>query len=310
MIMKKLYLLLLTAGWSLSALAQQSFELGKPNNDDYRYLDEYQALKEYIDYSKYPNFKLGIGTTVDTYLNNAKYKSLINKNFTETVAGNAMKMASCVDGNGNMNFTTVKNYVNTATNAGINVYGHTLAWHSQQAKSWLLKLLADKPVENGQEVWAVVASKDFRTDKSVGWKANESEFGYTISFDATNGLHAKTTKSYSWQVQFIAMSDILLTAGKTYKMTMTVRGSKSGKLDGRLGDWGSGTNFNVNFTTAWKDVEVSIKPTMDSNFILLHIPSYIGDVYIQSISFEGNTPQTVTLPQEERHGTLVWALHN
>lgn len=308
MIMKKLYLLLLTAGWSLSALAQQSFELGKPNNDDYRYLDEYQALKEYIDYSKYPNFKLGIGTTVDTYLNNAKYKSLINKNFTETVAGNAMKMASCVDGNGNMNFTTVKNYVNTATNAGINVYGHTLAWHSQQAKSWLLKLLADKPVENGQEVWAVVASKDFRTDKSVGWKANESEFGYTISFDATNGLHAKTTKSYSWQVQFIAMSDILLTAGKTYKMTMTVRGSKSGKLDGRLGDWGSGANFSVNFTTAWKDVEVSIKPTMDSNFILLHIPSYIGDVYIQSISFEGNTPQTVPLTQEERHDTLVWAM--
>ena len=308
MIMKKLYLLLLTAGWSLSALAQQSFELGKPNNDDYRYLDEYQALKEYIDYSKYPNFKLGIGTTVDTYLNNAKYKNLINKNFTETVAGNAMKMASCVDGNGNMNFTTVKNYVNTATNAGINVYGHTLAWHSQQAKSWLLRLLADKPVENGQEVWAVVASKDFRTDKSVGWKANESEFGYTISFDATNGLHAKTTKSYSWQVQFIAMSDILLTAGKTYKMTMTVRGSKSGKLDGRLGDWGSGTNFSVNFTTAWKDVEVSIKPTMDSNFILLHIPSYIGDVYIQSISFEGNTPQTVPLTQEERHDTLVWAM--
>lgn len=51
--MKKLYLLLLTAGLSVPTMAQENYELGKPNNEDYRYLDEYQALKEYIDYSKY-----------------------------------------------------------------------------------------------------------------------------------------------------------------------------------------------------------------------------------------------------------------
>ena len=142
--MKKIYLLMLTAGLSIPAMAQQKFELGKPNNDNYRYLDEYHALKEYIDYSKYPNFKLGVGTTVNDYLNNSLVKNLTNKNFTETVAGNAMKMASCVDGNGNMNFTTVKNYVKKATEAGLSVYSHTLAWHSQQPNGWLRKLLADK----------------------------------------------------------------------------------------------------------------------------------------------------------------------
>ncbi|MCR4853277.1 MAG: endo-1,4-beta-xylanase [Prevotella sp.] len=306
--MKKLYLLLLTAAFSISAMAQENYELGKPNDDNYRYLDEYKALKEYIDYSKYPNFKLGVGTTVDRYLSNTMYKNLINKNFTETVAGNAMKMASCVDGNGNMNFTTVKNYVNTATNAGLNVYGHTLAWHSQQSKSWLLKLLADKPVEGGEETWSVVASKNFCTDQTVGWKANESEYGYTISFDATNGLVVKTTKAYPWQVQFVPMSDILLTTGKSYKMTMTVKGSKSGRLDGRLGDWSNGANFKINFTTEWNDVEVDITPTMESSFILLHVPNYVGDVYIKSITFEGNVSQTIPLTEKERHDTLVWAM--
>ena len=49
---------MLTASLSASAMAQEKFELGKPGNDDYRYLDEYKALKEYIDYSKYPQFKL------------------------------------------------------------------------------------------------------------------------------------------------------------------------------------------------------------------------------------------------------------
>lgn len=305
---KNIYLLLLTAGMCVPTMAQKPFELGKPNDDNYRYLDGYKALKEYIDYSKYPNFKLGAGTTVNTYLSNSTYKSMINNNFTETVAGNAMKMASCVDGNGNMNFTNVKKYVNAADKSGINVYGHTLAWHSQQPKAWLLKLLADKKVEGGEDVWETVANKDFRSDKTIGWKATESEWGYSINFSSTDGLKVTTTKSYPWQVQFVPMSDIALTSGKTYTMTMTVKGTGSGKLDGRVGDWSGGANFSVNFNTEWNDVKVEVKPTLDNNFILLHVVNYVGDVYIKNIKFEGYEGQTRPLTQEERHDTLVWAM--
>ena len=305
---KKIYLLLLTAGMCVPTMAQKSFELGKPNDDNYRYLDGYKALKEYIDYTKYPNFKLGAGTTVNTYLSNSTYKSMINNNFTETVAGNAMKMASCVDGNGNMNFTNVKKYVNAADKSGINVYGHTLAWHSQQPKAWLLKLLADKKVDGGEEVWKTAANKDFRSDKTIGWKATESEWGYSINFSSTDGLKVTTTKSYPWQVQFVPMSDIALTSGKTYTMTMTVKGTGSGKLDGRVGDWSGGANFSLNFNTEWNDVKVEVKPTLANNFILLHVVNYVGDVYIKNIKFEGYEGQTRPLTQEERHDTLVWAM--
>ena len=309
--MKKLFMWMLVAFLSTPAMAQEKFELGKPNNDNYRYLDEYLGLKEYIDYSKYPNFKLGAGTTVNDYLNNSLVKKLINNNFTETVAGNAMKMASCVDGNGNMNFTTVRNYVNTATSAGLNVYGHTLAWHSQQPKGWLLKLLADKPapeLEDGDvDILSEVASKDFRTQQSVGFKSPENDYNYTISFDATNGLKVTTKKSYSWEVQFVSMENIPLKAGKTFKMTMTVKGSKSGKLDGHLGDWGTnndgdnktGTNVSVSFTTAWQDVSVNVVPTVDTNFLLLHVPNYVGDVYIKSIKFE-ETKKGKTINEDRR----------
>ena len=305
---KNIYLLLLTAGMCVPTMAQKSFELGKPNDDNYRYLDGYKALKEYIDYSKYPNFKLGAGTTVNTYLSNSTYKSMINNNFTETVAGNAMKMASCVDGNGNMNFTNVKKYVNAADKSGINVYGHTLAWHSQQPKAWLLKLLADKKVDGGEEVWKTAANKDFRSDKTIGWKATESEWDYSTSFSSTDGLKVTTTKSYPWQVQFVPMSDIALTSGKTYTMTMTVKGTGSGKLDGRVGDWSGGANFSLNFNTEWNDVKVEVKPTLANNFILLHVVNYVGDVYIKNIKFEGYEGQTRPLTQEERHDTLVWAM--
>ena len=309
--MKKIYLLMLTAGLSVSAMAQQKFEVGKPNNDNYRYLDEYKALKEYINRDKYPNFKLGVGTDVSGYLqNNSIVQKMVNRNFDETVAGNEMKMSSCVDGSGNMNFTTVKNYVNKATSAGLNVYGHTLAWHSQQPKGWLLKLLADKPDPTAGEVYSVVASKDFCKDKTIGfWKADEKDNGYTINFDATNGLKVVTTKSKPWEIQFVPMDNIMLQTGKTYKMTFSVKGSKSGKLDGRIGDWNGGANFTINFTNEWKDVSVNVTPTMESSFMLVHVPNYIGDVYIKSIKFEGDKPASM-IPQtaQEMHDTLVYAM--
>ena len=302
----KTLLVMFAASLTTTALAQEKFELGKPNDDNYRYLDEYKALKEYIDHDKYPNFKLGIATE---NLDNALVRNMISKNASETVAGNAMKMASCVDGNGNMNFNNVKKFVTAATNAGVSVYGHTLAWHSQQPKGWLLKLLADKPIP-GTEEFNLITIKDFRTDQSIGWKPDnyESEYGFSFKFDKTDGLKVTTTKSYPWEVQFVIMSNIVLEKNKEYKMTFNVKGSGSGKLDGRLGDWGGGANFSIPFSTEWQDVQVSVTPTMDGNFILLHVPNYIGDVYIQSIKFEGYKASTVPQTQEEMHDTLVYAM--
>ena len=302
----KTLLVMFAASLATTALAQEKFELGKPNDDNYRYLDEYKALKEYIDHDKYPNFKLGIATE---NLDNALVRNMISKNASETVAGNAMKMASCVDGNGNMNFNNVKKFVTAATNAGVSVYGHTLAWHSQQPKGWLLKLLADKPIP-GTEEFNLITIKDFRTDQTIGWKPdnNESEYGFSFKFDKTDGLKVTTTKSYPWEVQFVIMSNIVLEKNKEYKMTFNVKGSGSGNLDGRLGDWGGGANFSIPFSTEWQDVQVSVTPTMDGNFILLHVPNYIGDVYIQSIKFEGYKASTVPQTQEEMHDTLVYAM--
>ena len=308
--MKKFCIMIIAAGLSTMAAAQEKFEQGKPNNDNYRYLDEYQGLKNYIDYSKYPNFKLGAGTTVNDYLNNSLVKNLTNKNFTETVAGNAMKMQSCVDGNGNMNFETVKKYVNAATEAGLNVYGHTLAWHSQQPKGWLLKLLSDKPDPNSEQVYTEIASKDFRNDKTVGWTSDKNQFGFSLNFDSTNGLNIHTTKmcEHSWDVQFLAMENIFVEKDKTYKMTMTVKGSAEGKLHSKLGDWSNGEYPDIPFTTEWQDVTVEYKGIVESSFFMLQCGDFVGDIYIKNIKFEGYKGATVPLTKEEMHDTLVYAM--
>ena len=312
--MKKFFVWMLATSLSLSMVAQEKFELGKPGNDDYRYLDGYKALKDYIDYSKYPNFKLGIGTIVDDYLNNSLVKNLTEKNFTETVAGNAMKMGSCVvDNNGTMNFTKVKSYVNTATNAGLNVYGHVIAWHSQQPIGWLQTLLADKPDPSGGDpVWATITNKDFRSDKTIGWTSDQSQYGFLTSFSPTEGLKIHCTKKNPnyWDVQIVAMDNIQVPAGKTCKMIITIKGSKTGtmncKMAGSLND-GYSTDYckAFNFTTSWTDVTVEFKPTSSNNIIILQCGDFIGDVFIKNIKIEGYKQKTIPLTQQERHDILV-----
>ena len=122
----------------------QNFETVRPDKEaQYGYLEQYDALKEYI--KDRPNFHLGIGTTVDEYNKKELVYALTNSNFNETVAGNAMKMASCVADDGSMNFDKVSEYVKNATDAGLSVYGHTLAWHAQQPLKYLNGLIADRP---------------------------------------------------------------------------------------------------------------------------------------------------------------------
>ena len=120
----------------------RNFQVDRPaKTADYAYLNDYKALKEYVSD---PNFHLGVGTDAADYANQGAAYVITNVNFNETVAGNAMKMASCIDEKGNMNFGTVESYVNEAVNAGVSVYGHTLAWHAQQSVKWLNSLIKDK----------------------------------------------------------------------------------------------------------------------------------------------------------------------
>lgn len=137
----------------------QNFETVRPDKEaQYGYLEQYDALKEYI--KDRPNFHLGIGTTVDEYNKKELVYALTNSNFNETVAGNAMKMASCVADDGSMDFEKVKEYVKNATDAGLSVYGHTLAWHAQQPNKYLNQLIADKELPPSSNVTRCLVIKN------------------------------------------------------------------------------------------------------------------------------------------------------
>lgn len=213
----------------------QNFETVRPDKEaQYGYLEQYDALKEYI--KDRPNFHLGIGTAVDEYNKKELVYALTNSNFNETVAGNAMKMASCVADDGSMDFEKVKEYVKNATDAGLSVYGHTLAWHAQQPNKYLKRLIADKELPPaGDNPGLIITSGD--------------------------------PKANTWDYEIYYDLDEPLKAGKTYEISLNVRGTNPGTIDFWPGKKdGSATQYGAgSFTVAESAVDnkVTFTPNAD-----------------------------------------------
>ena len=211
------------------------------NLKDYQYLNNYEPLKKYVEDMKAagkcnPNFKLGIALEAAEFNKQGLVYCLAGSNFNETVAGNAMKMASCVADDGRMNFDNVSEYVKKATDAGLSVYGHTLAWHEQQPNKYLKRLIADKelpPAENNPGL--IITSGDPKAET----------YDYEIDYDL----------------------DEPLKAGTTYEISLNVRGTNPGTIDFWPGKKdGSDTQYGAgSFTVAESAIDNSFSFTPNAD---------------------------------------------
>ena len=234
----------------------QNFETVRPEKEaQYGYLEQYDALKEYI--KDHPNFHLGIGTTVDEYNKQELVYALTNSNFNETVAGNAMKMSSCVADDGSMDFDKVTTYVKNATDAGLSVYGHTLAWHSQQPNKYLNGLIADKKLPPSSNVTRCLVIKN-----------------------------AKAGGHWDAQLYFPAQ----LSQGKKYVFTMNAKATAPFDLIlwGAPGDAGLGS---ISVGTQWNEYTVEFTPAANYENFVFAAGKLGGELDIKSLSLceEGST---------------------
>ena len=234
----------------------QNFETVRPDKEaQYGYLEQYDALKEYI--KDRPNFHLGIGTTVDEYNKKELVYALTNSNFNETVAGNAMKMASCVADDGSMDFEKVKEYVKNATDAGLSVYGHTLAWHAQQPNKYLNGLIADKELPPSSNVTRCLVIKN-----------------------AEAGGH--------WDAQLYFPAQ--LSKGKKYVFTMNAKATAPFDLIlwGAPGDADLGS---ISVGTKWNEYKAEFTPSDNYENFVFAAGKLGGELDIKSLSLceEGST---------------------
>ncbi len=266
-----------------------SYVVNKPGGKaDYEYLNDYEPLKNYVDRTAHPNFKVSAALTAADFNKKGNVYTLSRANFDEVVAGNAMKMGSVVDGNGAFNFSTVSDFVSAAESGGLTIYGHTLAWHSQQPVKWLSKLIADKPIPvdpNATPTFSYIVDRDFEDGGQIigGWGNGSSQA-------IEDGVLVLTNPSAAnfWEAQIAIDMPTAFEVGQKYTLKMKVKSDAEGQLrvgfQNPDGYAGCGDFEAATLTKDWQEVVRECTITGDN--ALRFIFSYgdvAGKIYIDDL---------------------------
>ncbi|MBR5835919.1 MAG: endo-1,4-beta-xylanase [Bacteroidales bacterium] len=263
----------------------KEFEVEKPKDiAQYEYLNGYDVLKSYVDRTASPDFKLGAALTASEFTAKGQVYALAVSNFDEMTAGNAMKYASVVGDKGDMSFDAVRDFVNTAAESGMTVYGHTLAWHSQQNNKYLNSLIADKEIEIEEGATQTVVDAEFDYSTFTGW------YYWGAGPDGSSrGIVDGVFQSYNpevipnfWEFQYHVADGIPWVAGRTYDITMMIRASEETSFTLAAGTWSGQAGGDVKVGTEWQEVKVSRTVSVDGNgFVMFQSGNFAGTIEMQ-----------------------------
>lgn len=244
---------------------------------EYAYLNEYDVLKNYINPNANPNFKLGLGVDAGSFdAGNAQYQ-IAATNFNEVTPGNEMKYASIVGDDGSMNFSTVANMIEDAKAANLTIYGHTLAWHSQQNVKYLNSLIADRVLDTGPG--EIEEIEDAYVDYSTFTSFPYFVMGYTPEFK--DGCMVSTYPG-EWYQYFIA-DQIPTEIGQNYTVTLSIKTSAPASMNLQFGNWGALTDKTINTTGGvWEEITVDYTNCQTAtSFVVLQPGTFEGDVQLR-----------------------------
>ena len=279
------------------------------NKEDYLYLNNYEPLKKYVQDLKdagkcNPDFKLGVALTASEFNEQGIVYCLAGSNFDEMTAGNAMKYASCVDNKGVMNFDNVSSFVANAKDAGLTIYGHTLAWHSQQNNKYLNSLIADKEikVDPSQKVDKVDYELDCSTLSRYSWTGAPATVTTEWNKDGAMVITNPEAVDPWYVLQYWLVNGITLTEGKEYKMTIECKaeGKEDANIRFKLGDWGGGfsKNFSIPVGKGYQKIEFNVTPTMASNGLFFQHGDFVGKIYWKSVTISHSEAPVMEVEKE------------
>ena len=278
------------------------YDVEKPQTiAQYEYLNDYAPLKEYLDRGAHPGFKVSAALGVDEFNQQGPLFRLAAHNFDEIVAGNAMKMASCVNDQGVMDFSKVSSFVRAAEDAGLTVYGHTLAWHAQQPRKWLEKLIADKEldVDPDQKTFTELSRQTYQDGPFPYYQMG-------CAPDIINGsIHFVPTGDWS---QFFCMTGCSMKAGN-YVAILHIKSTKDGMISlTAQNGWGAeAQKITQKFTVKaneWVDAEVALNDIQGGNYDFILLPeTFDGTLDLQSVTIGQYESPAVEVEQEVKHQT-------
>jgi endo-1,4-beta-xylanase len=247
----------------------------------------------------------GIAITNNLFANTSAYASTVKAQANQVTFGNEMKYASIVQNDGSLNFTTADGLYTLCSNAGLQVYGHTLCWHTQQNTNYLNTLITGTSVSGVN----LALNGSFESGISTNWFTQISStaptaatitLDNTTAQDGTNSMKVVVTapgpNTYSVQ----AVNDAFAGAsgaGGTYKVSFWAKGAGSVMLVMQGSQYEGATTFNT--TSAWAQYSTTVTlpanetaPQVRFNF------ATAGTYNIDNIVVNSTTPTALTQAQK------------
>jgi len=179
-------------------------------------------------------FPIGIAAEYPLSSTNARYWSVVRSEASNITFGNELKNDAVLKGDGSYDFTRADAFYNLATTAGLQVFGHTLVWHSQQRASYYNTLIGGG---SSGGVTNLVSNPGFETttvntpaEPADGWSVLNGVGQFTSTSTNTNsGAKALQVNvpagGQSFNTQIANKIQIPVSAGKTYIISYSIKGT-------------------------------------------------------------------------------------
>ena len=283
-----------------------------------------------VDYGKYglgdlaekQGIKLGAAFTYGEYRNNPQVAEILAKEFKAVTFGNEMKHDAIVQPSGQFRFITADQMVQWAKQAGTELFGHVLGWHSQQQRSYLNAVIsqASSAGSGNSQIAPIGGVLDFES-YTAGPSAQILQSGEFVQINgpeyvAVTGEYAHSGSlslmmdnsdghcTDSWDVQVITKT-FPVTAGNTYTLAWYARASAPADLqidirgDGDVKYKNSAWGQFAKMTTEW--TYQSLEYTVESGREL-SVAFYGGTeavtYYLDDIQILGSTDSSAEAVRE------------
>ena len=230
------------------------------------------------DLAELQGIKLGAAFTYWEYRNNPKVAEILTREFKAVTFGNEMKHDAIVQADGRMSFITADQMAQWAKDAGTELFGHVLGWHSQQQTTWLNTLIAQAGAGRTDFInpEAIDGGIDFESyplgagGDQLGWtQMNGPSYIRITDKYANSGSQSLLMDNSdgrcvdSWDVQAITPT-FAVTPGKTYRIAWYARASRSADLQIDIREDGNAIAYK---NSAWGNYGKMGKDTWTYQFV-------------------------------------------
>ncbi len=247
-------------------------------------------------------FPIGMAVNYAAFLNDAAYREIVAREANSTTFEYSMKHGALVKDNGTLDFSSADALYEAATAADLEVFGHTLAWHTNQNANYLNSVVGGAGNEDAVNILPNNGFEEGEGDNFTGWAVYNAENGATITAGTAEGevyagvrslkiVNPQDHEGDQWRVQ-VASPAVPTTVGTRYSISCWIK-SAAANGSGRLSTQPT-AQYQADFTTstAWQQITWSITAQDPETRIMFDMGAkantyFIDDVKVSEITQAG-----------------------